>query len=68
MVTFAQYRSILADRPIVQGITDLEATEFADTEDTLIFSVHAKCGDGRLLDIPMRLRKEAGQRRVIAVD
>lgn len=68
MVTFAQYRAILADRPILRDITDLDTTEFADRENTLIYAVHAQRRDGQSFDIPMRLHKEAGQWRFIAAD
>jgi hypothetical protein len=63
------YLAIFRERPVVREVAKVDFTPTTqDTTDTLILRAHLDTADGRSFAVPLRLRDESGQWRVLAAD
>ena len=63
------YLAIFRERPVLREVAKVDFTQTAqDASDTLIIRANLETADGRTFAVPLRLREESGQWRVLAAD
>lgn len=68
LVSLDQYTSLVSERPVLQSMEEVVFPEFERENNVITFTAQARFAGGLSTLIPMRLRKEEGQWRLIAID
>ena len=68
LVSLEQYTELVAVRPVLQTMEEVGFPEFERENNVVTFTAQARFAGGLSTLIPIRLRKEEGQWRVIAID